>query len=210
MTTDRPAAPVPDLRELLVAAADEAGAEYDVSTQLVRWAERRRAEEESARARRRWHAILAVAAVLVLVVVAAVVVRAEQTQVPPPPAQEDTDVGLPVGAWRASVAHVHLTPAGSSTVLTGVYLRVDRRGTATLRLPEMNEPLSLVLVPSGSDSVRLEADPAACAGRLVLTLTITTGAHGFTVAGAQPGPCYVNASVADELVGAHFTRQEQP
>ena len=42
------------------------------------------------------------------------------------------------------------------------------------------------------------------------TLTLTTGAHGFTVAGAQPGPCYVNASVADELVGAHFTRQEQP
>ena len=210
MTTARPAGPVPELRELLAAAADEAGAEYDVSTQLVRWAERQRAEEVSVRARRRWQAILAAAAVLVLVVGAALLVRAQQSQVPAPPAQEDTDLGLPVGAWRASVPHVHLTPAGSSTVLTGVYLRVDRAGTATLRLPEMNEPLDLVLVPSGSDSVRLEADPAACAGRLVLTLTITTGRRGFTVADAQPGPCYVDASVADELVGAHFTRQEQP
>jgi hypothetical protein len=209
--TTRPAGQGPDLRELLGAAADEAAAEYDVSSQLVRWAERQRAEEVSARARRR-HAILAAAAVLVLVLVvgAALLVQAQQSQTSAPPAREDTDVGLPVGAWRASVAHVHLTPAGSSTVLTGVYLRADRDGTATLRLPEMNEPLDLVLVPSGSGTVRLEADPAACPGRLVLTLTITTGTHGFTVTGAQPGPCYVNASVADELVGAHFTRQEQP
>ena len=208
--TTHPAGPGPDLRELLAAAADEAGAEYDVSTQLVRWGERQRAEEVSARARRRWHAILAAAAVLVLVVGAAVLVRAQQSQAPAPPAQEDTDVGLPVGAWRASVEHVHLTPAGSSTVLTGVYLRADRDGTAILRLPEMNEPLDLVLVPSGSGTVRLEADPAACPGRLVLTLTITTATHGFTVTGAQPGPCYVNASVADERVGADFTPQEQP
>jgi hypothetical protein len=140
--TTHPVDPGPDLRELLAAAADEAGAEYDVSTQLVRWAERQRAEEISARARRRWHAILATAAVLALVVGAAVLVRPQQSQAPAPPAQEQTDVGLPVGAWRASVAHVHLTPAGSSTVLTGVYLRVDRTGTGTIRLPEMNEPLT--------------------------------------------------------------------
>jgi hypothetical protein len=208
--TTHPAGPGPDLRELLAAAADEAGAEYDVSTQLVRWGERQRAEEVSARARRRWHVILAAAAVLVLVVGAAVLVRAQHGQAPAPPAQEDTDVGLPVGAWRASVAHVHLTPAGSSTVLTGVYLRVDRDGTGTLRLPEMNEPLDLVLVPRGSDTVRLEADPAACPGRLVLTLTVATGRQGFTVTDARPGPCYVNDSVAGEIVGAHFTRQEQP
>lgn len=208
--TTRPVGPGPELREMLAAAADEAGAEYDVSTQLVRWAERQRAEEVSARARRRWHAILAAAAVLVLVVGAALLVRAQHSQTPAPPARQDSDVGLPVGAWRASVAHVHLTPAGSSTVLTGVYLRADRDGTGTLRLPEMNEPLDLVLVPSGRHTVRLEADPAACPGRLVLSLTLTTGPRGFTVTEAQPGPCYVNASVADELVGAHFTRQEQP
>jgi hypothetical protein len=208
--TTRPADPVPGLRELLVAAADEAGAEYDVSTQLVRWAERQRAEAVSARARHRWHAVLAAAAVLVLVLGAAVLVRAQQSQAPAPPAREHTDVGVPVGAWRASVAHVHLTPAGSSTVLTGVYLRVYPDGTGTLRLPEMNETVDLVLVPSGSGSIRLEADPAACPGRLVLALTITIGPHGFTVTDAQPGPCYVNAAVADELVGATFTRQEQP
>ena len=54
------------------------------------------------------------------------------------------------------------------------------------------------------------ADPAACAGRLVLNLTVSTGRQGFTVTAARPGPCYVNASVTGELVGAHFTRQEQP
>jgi hypothetical protein len=201
---------MPDLGELLTAAADEAGREYDVSTQLVRWAERQRADVISAQARHRWHAILAAAAVLVLVVGAAVLVRAQVSRSPAPPAQEHTDVGLPVGAWRASVAHVHLTPAGSSTFLTGVYLRVDRDGTGTLRLPEMNEALDLVLVPRGGDTVRLEADPTACPGRLVLSLTVSADRHGFTVTDARPGPCYVNASVAGELVGAHFTRQEQP
>ncbi len=75
--TTRPAAPMPNLRELLAAAADEAGTEYDVSTQLVRWAERQRAEVVSAQARHRWHAMLAAAAVVVLVVGAAVLVRAQ-------------------------------------------------------------------------------------------------------------------------------------
>jgi hypothetical protein len=208
--TTRPAAPMPDLRELLAAAADEAGTEYDVSTQLVRWAERQRAEVVSAQARHRWHAILAAAAVVVLVVGAAVLVRAQVSRSPAPPAREHTDVGLPVGAWRASVAHVHLTPAGSSTFRTGVYLRIDRDGRATLRLPEMSEALDLALVPRASGIVRLEADPAACPSRLVLTLTVSTGRQGFTVTDARPGSCYVNASVAGELVGAHFSRQEQP
>jgi hypothetical protein len=201
---------LPGLRRQLTAAATAAGEEYDVSTQLVRWVERQRAQQVAARARHRVRTALAAAAVVAILLGAAAVLvyrpAAPWSRVPP--AKQVAAADLPAGLWQARITHLHRNPPGGTRSLASVSLDLRTNGTGTLRLPDVDEPIDVRAERSGT-ALLLEADPAACTG-LVLRLAGTIRADRFAVDDAAAGPCYADPTVATELIGATFVRQEQP
>jgi hypothetical protein len=201
---------LPGLRRQLQAAATAAGEEYDVSTQLVRWVEGQRAERASALTRRRARTVIAVAAVVALLLGAAAVLvyRPDAPWSQVPPAKQIAAANLPAGLWSARITHLHQNPPGDSRFLASVSLDLGANSTGTLRLPDVDEPIAVRVGRAGS-ALLLEADPAACSG-LVLRLAGTIRDDRFVVEDAAAGPCYADSTVASELVGATFVRQEQP
>ena len=201
---------LPGLRRQLIAAATAAGEEYDVSTQLVRWVERQRAERAGARARHRARMVIAAAAV-VAVLLGAAAVLVYRPAVPwsrVPPAKQISAAALPAGLWQARITHLHRNPPAGTRSLASVSIDLATNGTGTVRLPDVDEPIAIRVGRSGT-ALLLQAEPAACTG-LVLRLAGTIREDRFVVDDAAAGPCYADPTVATELVGATFVRQEQP
>lgn len=201
---------LPGLRRQLQAAATATGEEYDVSTQLVRWVERQRAEQVGVRSRQRARTLIAAAAVLAVLFAAAAVLvyrpAAPWSRVPP--AKQIAAADLPAGLWAARITHLHRNPPGGTRSLASVSLDLRANRTGTLRLPDIDEPIAVRVGQAGS-TLLLQADPAGCTG-LVLRLSGTIRADRFVVEDAAAGPCYADPTVATELIGATFVRQEQP
>jgi hypothetical protein len=209
-------APGPTLNDLMTAAAADAARDYDVSTQLVRWAERQRSEERAAAIRRRRRTELLVAAALVVIAGVVAVVWASgagrtgrDERSVAPPARELSESGLPIGSFRTSVQVSHVNPTSGLPTKQQVsfHLRVRAGGTGSLvRSDRPDAPWQLTVAEPAPGRVRLLARPVACPGSLVLALSFTATRDAVTVTGAQVGACLGDPALAESLVGAVFTR----
>ncbi len=198
------------VRAALTTVADAAAAEYDLSTQLVRWTERQRSEARAARARRRRRVELVVAAAVVLLLgTVALAGRwhpADRRTIPARPADELPGSGLLVGSLRASFEATHDNFGSVSTYQTSLRLTVHPDGTGSLRRADRDFTVPVRFVGTVRGQVDVEAEPGFCADSLVVALTFVTAAQTQTVTDARAGPCYLDDTFARQLVGAVFTR----
>ena len=207
--TPRPAE-LPDLGEELRAAAATAMAAYDLPTARLRLQERLRSEGQRVVRRQRIMAIAAAASLALFVGVVALLshrseVRSNQPVARPSASSTPTAAGIPVGIWRAPTGHVDQ----GRFYPTYLYLTVRPDSTGTVRVSEINEPIEVRYLRLDR-LVRVEADPSVCSGGLLFALDLTVRSDELLVKAAQPGPCYINPSMVESLVGAAFVRQDQP
>ena len=203
---------LPELGELLRAAAESTMDAYDLPAARYRLQERLRSEGRGVVHRRRLMAVAAAASLALFVGVVALVshraeVRWSNQPVAPRPSASSTPTaaGIPVGIWRAPTGHVDQ----GRFYPTYLYLTVRPDSTGTVRVSEINEPIDVRLRRLGS-LVRVEADPSLCSGGLLFAVDLTVRSDELVVNAAQPGPCYMNPSMVESLVGTAFVRQDQP
>jgi hypothetical protein len=209
-TAPRPAE-LPDLAEELQAAAATAMAAYDLPTARLRLQQRLRSEGGRATTHRRW--VVALAASAAVVLVGAVALLSHRPEASPNPAvgpgptasSSLTAAGIPVGVWRADASHFD----EGNFHPTFVFLTVRPDSTGTVNMDGINENVD-VRFRRADGFVRVETDPSLCPAGLLFALDLTVRSDELVVNAAQPGPCFVDPSTVESLVGATFLRQDQP
>jgi hypothetical protein len=156
--------------------------------------------------------VVVLAASVAVLLVGAVAQLSQRLEASPSPAVAPrpaasstlTAAGIPVGTWRAPSGHV--SQGRFYPAYLYLTVRPDATGTLSFDTQETIEVRYLRV----SHLVRVEADPSLCSGVLLFALDLTVRSDELVVNAAQPGPCYVNPSMAESLVGATFVRQDQP